>query len=84
MTEETYEQSGPGPYEDAELNKPYRALKLQSNAVAVDLVVKSGAYILNKNEPSPDQPLHLEPGELMTGPAIIQSGTLTGVKGYIP
>lgn len=70
-----YESDKPGPYETASLNKPYRAVKLQSNATPVDLVVTSGSNAgIN---------LHLAAGELHTGPTIITGGTVTGVIGYL-
>lgn len=70
-----YESEKPGPYEAASLNKPYRAVKLQSSAAPVDLVVTSGS--------NTGISLHLEAGELHTGPTIITSGTVAGVIGYL-
>lgn len=84
MTTETYNQSGPGPYEDAELNKQYRAIFMQGNGAATTLTVKSSAYIKDKNTIPPDQSLHITPGDLIPGNTIIVAGTLTGIKGYLP
>ncbi len=69
-----YQASNPGPYEVASLSTEYRAIKLQSDAAAVDLTVDSGA--------ATGIPLHLEPGELHTGTTTITAGTITGVIGY--
>lgn len=70
-----YANGGCGPFEPAQLEKNYRGLMLQSNAsLAVDLVVLSAGQ---------SQPLHLEPGETFSGTLMIESGTLTSLKGYL-
>jgi hypothetical protein len=69
-----YENGGCGPFEPAALGKAYRGLKLESNGTATDLTVLSAGA---------SQPLHLEPGELVSGTLIIESGVLTNLKGYI-
>ncbi len=68
-----YRESGTGPFNPAVVEVTYRALKLQSNATATDLVVISNGV---------EQPLHLEPAELFVGKLEVVSGTLTGVIGY--
>lgn len=69
----TYEAANPGLYEPAQLGVTYRALRLQSNAEAVDLVVNSGVSSMA---------LHLEPAELVVGTVQIVSGSVVGVIGY--
>lgn len=72
-----YESEQPGPYAPAALSTSYRAIKLQSNASAVDLTVTSGTET--------GISLHLEPGELHTGSTIITAAaSLVGVLGYPP
>lgn len=70
-----YENGGCGPHVPAAAGDVYRGLKLNSNAVPVDIVVESAGV---------QQNLHLEPGEVHSGQLIIVSGTLTGVFGYLP
>ena len=80
-----YQSSNPGPYEPALTGKFYRAVKLQSNAAAVDLTVTSPSAYAQSNESPAPQPLHLEPGELHTGNTVISdASTPTGVVGYLP
>lgn len=70
-----YANGGCGPFKPAALDVEYRALKLQSNApAAVDVTVISAGVT---------QPLHLEPGELISGTMVITAGTLTSLIGYI-
>jgi len=68
-----YENGGCGPFEPASLGRAYRGLKLESNGVATDLTVLSAGV---------SQPLHLEPGELVSGTLVITGGVLTNLKGY--
>lgn len=70
----SYESSEVGRYEPAQLGVFYRALKLQSDAVAVDITVTSGVVT--------GIALHLEPAEVHSGSTIITAGTLTGLLGY--
>lgn len=70
-----YANGGCGPFKPAALNTEYRGLKLQSNAAAAtDITVVSAGET---------QPLHIEPGELISGTLVITAGTLTGLIGYI-
>ena len=69
-----YESSGPGPFEDAALNTPYRALRMAYDGTGTSLTVTSNGI---------SQSLPIGPGELIPGFVVITSGTLTGIKGYI-
>lgn len=68
-----YEASNPGGYEPAQTGVTYRALGMQSNADATDLLVNSAVDGMS---------LHLAPGDFITGTVTIVSGTLVGVLGY--
>lgn len=67
--------SGPGPCEDAVVSTAYRALLLQADQSAVTLTINSNGQ---------EQTIYLEPGKVMPISCTIVSGTLTGVKGFIP
>lgn len=70
-----YTNSGPGPCEDAAVRTAYRALLLQADQSAVTLTINSHGK---------QQTIYLEPGKIMPVSCTIVSGTLTGVKGFIP
>ena len=70
-----YENGGCGPFEEAQLNKVYRGVKLQSNGAGTDLTIESHEK---------EMVLHLEPGEVHSGNLVIKSGTILGLIGYIP
>lgn len=70
----SYESAGPGPFEPAALNVPYRALRMAYSGTGTTLTVTSNNI---------SQPLPIGPGELISGFVVITGGTLTDIKGYI-
>lgn len=78
MTLETFEQSGPGPYEVVEPDKPYRAVILDSGAAGpVTLTVRSGTA-------TGTMTITLQPGEMRTGSVTVTGGNTPDCHGYLP